>query len=483
MLFNSYQFLLFFPLVALVYFVIPRQKLCNVWLLVASYYFYMCWSVKYGLLLAAVTVITYFAARLMKPQKAEHISQARTKIILVFALLIVFGVLAVFKYFNFAVETLNGILGAFFTLDVEFRLALPVGISFYTFQVASYIVDVYRGDTKPEKNFINYALYVSFFPQLVAGPIEQSKNFLQQFKNKHLFDYDRVKSGLVTMLWGYFLKIVIADRAALLVDTVYGNAGEYSGPVWILAAGMFALQIYCDFAGYSTIALGAGKVLGFDMTDNFKAPYLAENISDFWRRWHVSLYEWFRNYLYIPLGGSRKGNFRKYLNVLIVCAVSGLWHGANWTFLIWGLLNGIYQIIWALLKPAVSFVKKKAPIPLRILESLVVCILAAAAFVFFRASNVSEALYVFGAAVQRSNDFLRAFSASGFSIPIWIVFALAMLLLFTVDLCKCRGINVFAKLQSTSTALQWTLYILMVVAILLFGVYGNTSSGFIYFVF
>lgn len=352
MLFNSFEFLLFFPLVSIVYFLIPH-KIRYIWLLLTSYFFYMNWNAKYALLLFGSTFITYVAGIMIARFEKQEIEAERKtrykKVCVAISFILNLSILAIFKYANFTIDTLNVLLEKLhLQMNIpNWNILLPVGISFYIFQALSYTMDVYRGEIEPQKNLAKYALFVSFFPQLVAGPIERSKNLLKQIDEVHTFDYRRMTSGLLLMIWGYFLKLMIADRIALLVDTVYGNYTTYGGYYLIVASLLFAVQIYCDFGGYSTIAMGVAEVMGFRLMDNFNCPYYSRSVSEFWRRWHISLSSWFKDYLYIPLGGNRKGKIRKYLNLLIVFSVSGLWHGAEWTFVIWGTLNGLYQIIGA----------------------------------------------------------------------------------------------------------------------------------------
>ena len=365
MLFNSLKFLIFFPAVVLLYFVLPK-RVRNLWLLVASYVFYMGWNAKYVVLLFTSTLITYLSGLLLERVKdsdrPETKKTALKKWVVAVSFLLNLGILFYFKYVNFFLDTLGAAASLVgLTLNVpKFDILLPVGISFFTFQALSYTVDVYRGEIGAEKNFLRYALFVSFFPQLVAGPIERSKNLLQQLDTPKSFDFDRAREGFVLMLWGYFLKIVLADRIAIFVDTVYGDIAAFPGWYLIAATVLFAVQIYCDFGGYSTIAMGAAKILGIELMENFDAPYLSTSVSQFWRRWHISLTSWFKDYLYIPLGGSRKGKLRKYINKMIVFLVSGLWHGADATFVIWGGLNGLYQVLGEALAPA----RDKASIPL-----------------------------------------------------------------------------------------------------------------------
>lgn len=347
MLFNSYNFLIFFPIVTLIYFLIP-QRIRYIWLLIASYYFYMCWNAKYVFILLFSTAITYASGLLItRANKCkEEDKRIRIKKIFVgFSFIINLAILFLLKYFDFAIDNANRVLSHFSmqVINPTFDVILPVGISFYIFQALSYTVDVYREDVKAEKNFLKYALFVSFFPQLVAGPIERSKNLLKQVHEKHYFDAQRVKDGLLLMIWGGFQKIVIADRVAIVVDTVFNKFPQYGGMYIVVATILFAFQIYCDFSGYSTIAIGAAKVMGFQLMENFNAPYLSMSVAEFWRRWHISLSSWFRDYLYIPLGGNRKGKFRKYVNLMIVFIVSGLWHGAQWSFIVWGALNRYFS--------------------------------------------------------------------------------------------------------------------------------------------
>lgn len=330
MTFNSPNFLIFFPIVALIYFlIVPRFRW--IWLLVSSYYFYMCWNPKYAIVIVFSTIVTYITGLLI--HKSNSIINKKKSIFyknffLLSCLLINLGILFLFKYYNFFSSIVIR-LGTSLDLTINlptFDYMLPVGISYYTFQVISYLMDVYRNDIEPEKNLGKYALFVSFFPSIVAGPIEKAKHMIPQYNSVHKFEYDRVKNGLLQMLWGYFKKAIIADRIAFLVNTVFNDPSKYLGYQIVIATLMFTIQIYCDFSGYSDIAIGCAKVMGFSLTTNFKEPYFATSIKDFWKKWHISLTSWFRDYLYIPLGGNRKGKFRTQLNVMIVFLVSGLWH-------------------------------------------------------------------------------------------------------------------------------------------------------------
>lgn len=338
MQFNSMQFMIFFPVVLILYYIIPKKVRC-LFLLAASYYFYASWNLKYSILICSSTLLTYACGIFIEN---ERDSIKKRKEILIVCLLINFGILFLFKYGNFALSTLDGILQLTVSRSISYRFAflLPVGISFYTFQAVGYMIDVYRGETKAEKNIIKYALFVSFFPQLVAGPIERSKNLLKHIsgiEKLKLWNARRMTSGAILMVWGLFMKMVISDRVAILVDNVFNNYGRYGRTELILGAIGFTLQIYCDFGAYSMIAVGAARIMGIELMENFSTPYFSMGIKDFWDRWHISLSTWFRDYLYIPLGGNRKGKLRKSINILIVFLASGLWHGANWTYILWGV--------------------------------------------------------------------------------------------------------------------------------------------------
>lgn len=404
MLFNSLHFLVFFPVVTLVYFLMPTLRVRNILLLLASYYFYMQYKPEYALLMLLSTIIDYFAGLGMSRTSKKAVKRSW----LVLSLMGNLGMLFFFKYFNFFNANVANLLSyfniAYQPLSID--VLLPVGISFYTFQTLSYTIDVYRGDLPPERDFFDFALYVSFFPQLVAGPIERSTNLLHQFKVHHEFDSERVSSGLRLMVYGFFKKVVIADRLAVIVDTVYNDPRGYDGVVYIIATIAFAFQIYCDFSGYSDIAIGSARVMGFGLMKNFERPYFSKSVTEFWRRWHISLSSWFRDYLYIPLGGSRKGYARTLLNLFIIFLVSGLWHGASWTFVIWGALNGVaivFEKILGIGRRARDnkIAGKKRPLPLRFISGLagIIPMLLTFAFicftwVFFRARSVSEALFM-----------------------------------------------------------------------------------------
>jgi alginate O-acetyltransferase complex protein AlgI len=395
MLFNSLQFIFYFPIVVALYFAIaPKYRW--ILLLIASYYFYMCWNYKYIILIITSTLIDYFAGIHIYTTKTRW----KKKLYLLLSLMTNFGLLFSFKYFNFFGETLNFFFDKFnlFYNLPELNVLLPVGISFYTFQTLSYTIDVYRGEKEPERHFGLFALYVSFFPQLVAGPIERSTRLLPQMHKHFKFDYEKVKNGILQMCWGFFKKVVIADRLAEYVNMVYNNTGSYDGLHYVIATVFFAFQIYCDFSGYSDIAIGTASIMGFDLMRNFRRPYLAHNIREFWQRWHISLSTWFRDYLYIPLGGNRVVKWRWYYNLFITFLISGLWHGANWTFIIWGALHGFYLVfsIWTLnirgkFNTAIFGNTKSL---YKIAQIAITVLLAWFAWIFFRANNTGDAFHI-----------------------------------------------------------------------------------------
>ena len=413
MLFNSIDFLIFLPIVLVIYYIIP-MKYKHIWLLISSYYFYMCWNAKYVLLIFVSTVITYLSGILIdKVEKTwsdvDKLGKYK-KLILAISFVSNLGILFYFKYINFTLDIVTRILSKVnISINVPvFDVILPVGISFYTFQALSYSVDVYRGKVAPEHDFFRYALFVSFFPQLVAGPIERSKNLLTQLREPRKFDFGYAFDGILLMLWGFFLKIVLADRIAIFVDTVYGDCEHYQGIYLIVATVLFAVQIYCDFSGYSSIAMGTAKLLGIELMDNFNAPYLSTSVADFWRRWHISLTSWFKDYLYIPLGGSKKGIFRKYLNKMIVFMLSGLWHGAQLTFVVWGAINGLYQVIGEILMPIREKVSDALGVNrdsegFCVLRAIVTFTMIDFSWIFFRADSLGRAVYIIKSILNTEN--------------------------------------------------------------------------------
>lgn len=495
MQFNSITFMIFFPIVLGVYFVAPK-RLRTYWLLLASYAFYMRWNAKYALLIGGSTIITYVSGLLIQQFSGKRKNQKLTMIV---CLVLNLFILAIFKYGNFGIETINSLFQLFRipTISSRLNLLLPVGISFYTFQALGYIIDVYRGDVEAEKNFPRYALFVSFFPQLVAGPIERSKNLLTQMRTIteiKLWNADRITSGAILMVWGYFLKMVIADRAALLVDTVYNSYSSYGSIELILASIFFALQIYCDFSSYSLIAIGAAKIMGFSLMENFNAPYLSRSIKEFWSRWHISLSTWFRDYLYIPLGGNRKGKLRKAFHIIIVFLVSGLWHGANWSFVVWGGLHGLYQILGDLLKNTKASIAKKCSVRTdcfshKLLQTIVTFTLVVFAWIFFRADSISDANQII-LRIFTKQDLWVLFDGSLFTLglprPEMNILLVALGMLVLMDLLQYKKkIHIDEFLQSQNIWFEWLVIVLLIVIIFVFGEYGPgyDAKQFIYFQF
>ena len=484
LLFNSVHFLLFFVVAVFVYFLIPL-RVRWVWLLVASYYFYMSWNPRYALLMAVSTVITFLSGVLI--HRAGD-NKGRKKLWVALSFGANLAILFFFKYFHFAVDSLNMVLAQIgvTVLDPTFDVLLPVGISFYTFQALSYTVDVYRGQ-QPEKNLFKYALFVSFFPQLVAGPIERTGNLLAQIHNPKPFDFDRAKNGLWLMLWGYFEKLVIADRAALLVDQVYNNYAEYGSVPLVIATLLFAVQIYCDFCGYSDIAIGAAQVMGFSLRENFHRPYFATSIADFWRRWHISLSTWFRDYLYIPLGGSRCGRLKKYRNVMITFLASGLWHGASWTYVVWGFLHGAFQIAGDALKPLRQrvlgfFHVKTDAFSHRVLRTVFTFGLVCFCWIFFRASSVGAAWQIVRQILVGSR--MLGFADMGLNAANFAVLGVAVLVLLCVSLLR-EKLPLRTALARQNLWFRWGVLLCGIFAVLIFGVYGPgfDAAQFIYFQF
>lgn len=502
MLFNSIDFLIFFPIVTLVYFVLPR-RVRYIWLLAASYFFYMCWNPAYIILIFLSTAITYVCGRIIGKLKntagmEEDKQKRRMKAVVAAGILSNIGILVYFKYTNFLIETLNSILAKFHIAALNgFDILLPVGISFYIFQALGYLIDVYRGTTKAEHNFLKYGLFVSFFPQLVAGPIERSANLLGQIQEEpshKLWDYQRVTSGLTLMLWGFFLKVVIADRAAVLVNTVFAGYEGYQMTALATGAVAFAIQLYGDFGGYSMIAIGAAKVLGFQLMENFNTPYFATSVTGFWRRWHISLSTWFRDYVYIPLGGSRCGKLKKYRNLLITFGISGLWHGANWTYVVWGLLQGVYQIVEKELAPLVRKINDKChtrtdSFGYRFFRGLVTFLLVDLSFIIFRADSLHQAVHYIKRMVLY-RDWWSLFNQQVYTLGLDIremhILGFALLALLLVELLKYRkGELLDAFLQRQWIVFRWCILLILFFACIVFGYYGPgfDSSQFIYFQF
>jgi alginate O-acetyltransferase complex protein AlgI len=443
----------------------------------ASYYFYMSWRPDFLILIVISTLIDYTAGRLMgrTPEKAKR------KKYLALSLASNLGLLLTFKYFNFILSSISATLD-FLQVDQnipELNLLLPVGISFYTFQTLSYSIDVYRGKKEPEKHLGIFALYVSFFPQLVAGPIERSIHLLPQFHQKHPFDSMRITSGFQQILWGFLKKVVIADNLAALVNTVYNSPTEFNSTELLIGTYLFSFQIFCDFSGYSDIAIGVAKILGYDLMENFRRPYFSKSIAEFWRRWHISLSTWFRDYLYIPLGGNHVPAPQWYFNLFVVFLISGLWHGANWTFVIWGALHGLYFILSIELTPLreaiVKFMQlERFPWLYKFIQVFTTYHLVTFAWIFFRANSLSDAFYIVSNIFNFSSLELPYFKHE-LLIPLMLI-----LLMEFIHLLQRNG-SIRERINQQPTWIRWGIYYATIIFILLFGVFENQQ--FIYFQF
>lgn len=436
-------------------------------LLFASYYFYMNWEPAYALLLFASTIVTFFAAL-----GIEHFEEKqRKKFCLVSCIVLNLSILFLFKYYNFLTSNIETFLQTSgWGIDIpKFGLLLPVGISFYTFQALGYSIDVYRGTTKVEHNFFTYALFVSFFPQLVAGPIERSNNLLPQFKEQHRLDYDMTMSGIRMMVWGYFMKLVLADRCGLYVDSIFNNVDKHNGGSYVIASLLFPFQIYGDFAGYSLIAIGVARILGFKLMENFHRPYFACTVGEFWHRWHISLSTWFKDYVYIPLGGNRVGHLQNYFNLLVTFVVSGIWHGANWTFFCWGTLHGILLC----LEKAVGINKHIYSGWKKCFHWAVTFIFVTLAWILFRANNLYDARMIITGIFK--NPGIPMVETANF-----IAIGLAMAVLLTKEFSDEYPWSIRVA-ESRHWIIRHVYLILMISYIILFGVLGGDQ--FIYFQF
>jgi alginate O-acetyltransferase complex protein AlgI len=477
-LFNSLHFGVFFVIVTALFFAFPH-RLRGVLLLIASVYFYMAFIPVYILILVATILVDYAAGFLIDR------SQGQTrKWWLIVSIAANVGVLAFFKYFNFANDTLRTLAGlADWRYPVPvLDIILPIGLSFHTFQSMAYTIEVYRGRQQVERNLWRFALYVLFYPQLVAGPIERPQNLLRQLHVEQVFDYERAKLGLQLMAWGFFKKVVIADRLAAVVNTVYQQPDAYSGSASLVATYLFAIQIYCDFSGYSDIAIGAAQVMGFTLMKNFDRPYFSQSISEFWRRWHISLSTWFRDYVYVPLGGSRVSQGRRALNLLLVFSLSGLWHGANWTYVIWGALNGVYLVFGLFtlsFRQRLTTVSRLERIPSlhRLIRTVVTFHLVLLAWVFFRATSLEDA-----GAILRS----IATWGDGASAPLEIAGGRTLIvpsiaLLVTVEYMQARY-PLRDVLARQHVLVRWPTYVTALTGLLLLGEFASQQQ-FIYFQF
>lgn len=483
MTFNSGEFLIFFPITLLLYFLLPK-KWSRVSLLMMSLVFYLAWNVKLVFLILFTTAVSYFSAIIMEKTEKKSVK----KLCLVVTLLSCLGVLFFFKYYNFAANSVGWALGAMTgnTYDFTLDLVLPVGISFYTFQTLSYVIDVYRGSEPVERDFVLFSLYVTFFPQLVAGPIERPGNLIPQLREKHPLTAENARVGLQKMAVGFFKKIVVADLLANYVNSVYNSASDATGWGVAIASLMFTVQIYCDFSGYTDIAIGCARIMGIKLMKNFDRPFKAQSIKEFWARWHISLSTWFRDYIYFPMGGSRRGRARQMFNIFIVFLVSGLWHGANWTFVIWGVLHALFRIVgeltakprealWAKMKiktDAFWFVA---------LRKTTTFLLVSFAFLFFRANSVSDIRILLGKLFTGWGSISGTLSSMGIGVTAAIVAVLSIIVMTELDVITSSDAAEGVVASSRKTTVLWVIWAVAVAWIMLLSVGG--ASTFIYFQF
>lgn len=490
MLFNTFSFAIFLFVSFFLYVLVFSRtlKVRNVFLLLASYFFYACWNYKLLSVIVAITAVDYFVGlkidSLRKPVDADADAECNkaAKPYLLIAILVNLGVLAYFKYTNFFLDSFWTMLGWFGLSKSPFSpfdIVLPVGISFYSFQGLSYVIDVYKGKIKASNNPVNFFTFLAFFPQLIAGPIERAENLLTQFDKPYVFNYDDARKGLLMIGIGLVKKMLIADRIAIYVDDVFGKIGsdEIVGGPSTLALILFSFQLYLDFSAYSQIAIGTARMFGFKLTDNFNRPYLSVNFNEFWSRWHITLTGWFRDYLYFPLGGNRKGKYRTYLNILIIFSVSGLWHGASWNFFIWGFLNGLFLILFGKvyrLNPSNLF--------LRVMSCLLVFSGWTATLAFFRGATFTDAVTILGNVGVSNLDSIYNFGLN--SMELHFAFALIGLLMLAELQFQGNGETYKQRFYDAPAFLRWMVYVLIPLALIYFGIYGSGSDNtFIYFQF
>jgi alginate O-acetyltransferase complex protein AlgI len=470
---------MFFPIVVALFFLSPQRFRTGL-LLVASCFFYMAFIPAYILILSVTILIDYFAG--MYIETAEG---SKKKVALYVSIISTCAVLLVFKYLNFALGTVDALWSVFgIHLGYTFiHVILPIGLSFHTFQSLSYVIEVYRGNQRAERNFIVYSTYVMFFPQLVAGPIERPQNLLHQFREWHDFNYVNVTTGLKRMAWGFYKKLVVADRLALYVNDVYGTPRNFNGLQLTIATIFFAFQIYCDFSGYSDIAIGAAQILGFRLMENFRTPYYALSIAEFWHRWHISLSTWFKDYVYISLGGSRASKTRHIFNLLITFGISGLWHGANWTYIWWGLLNGLYLVVGMLTlnrrnRIFSSFGLNDQAASRRGIKIVSTFALTCLAWIVFRAHSMGDASYIV-------THLFRGWDFASIATPQFLLrqlpVAVASIVVLEIGHLLGRSKELLSGLARIPVPVRWAVYATFVVMVILFGVYQNRQ--FIYFQF
>ena len=481
MLFNSFEFLLFFPIMIIGFYVLPH-KYRWLWLLLGSYFFYMVHEPELLILLLISTIVDYFCALRM-----VHVNQSMKRLYLYTSIVVNIGILFVFKYLSFFTTSIEGLF-SFFNLNINNEQAgsyhfnqilLPVGISFYTFQTLSYTIDVYRGKIMPEKHFGVFALYVSFFPQLVAGPIERASRLIPQLKKEIRIHLPNLKKGLIMIAWGFFLKVVVADRLGVYVDAAFEDPEFNHGLPLFIGSFFFAFQIYYDFSAYTSIAIGTAKTMGFDLIQNFNKPYFATSISEFWKRWHISLMDWLKDYIFIPLGGSRGSKLKVIRNVLILFFIVGLWHGANWTFIIWGILNALLLILELSTNGIRKQIFKSLKIPKSIINLLGWCTLAVCLsipLIFFRSPSASDAILYFKNMINITGLHVNILN-NYFELILSFIFIIGVQ---TIHYFKGND-KIYEMVTNKSTPIRWSIYLSYILIIVLFAI--NRQNTFIYFQF
>ena len=475
MAFNDFKFWVIFPVIFAVYWTIPLKwnQWRKVWLLIVSYLLYMNWKPAFAIVLLVVTLITYYGGLSLDSQENMNKSNKRKHLVWLFTLLGFFPLL-VFKYYNFLNISISEGLSA---IGLQFAMpglnwAIPVGISFFTFQAMGYMLDVYHQRTQAEHNLIDYLLFVSFFPQVMSGPISKADELLPQIKEKHIFDYNQGREGLKLLLWGMFLKLVIADRLGLFVDTVYANYIHYNGGTNFVASIFYSIQIYCDFAGYSLMAIGIARTLGFNLIDNFRRPYFAISVTDFWRRWHISLTRWLTQQIYIPLGGSRCSKPRTYWNIFVTFMVSGIWHGANWTFIAWGCMHGLLQIV----EKALGWQKYEGQNwAIKIIRIIITFLLVNFAWIFFRMPTIGEACDVI-VKIFTNGGVPNLHDLGGAAI---LMLTIGLFIMIFKDMRDEFFKNKFAFLDTR--AMQWVISVVLFCLVLNFGVLDGGSFIYVSF--
>jgi D-alanyl-lipoteichoic acid acyltransferase DltB (MBOAT superfamily) len=485
MLFNSLDFAIFLPIVFLLYWFVAQKnlKLQNALIVVASYVFYGWWDWRFLSLIIFSTVVDYLIGQKLRTES----QQSKRKVLLWTSIIVNLGFLGFFKYYNFFLENF---VDAFSLFGMQINtnslnIILPVGISFYTFQTLSYTIDVYRKKLEPTKDFMAFSAFVCFFPQLVAGPIERATNLLPQFYKKRTFEYDKAVDGMRQILWGLFKKVVIADNCAEFANHIFNNSADMNGSTLVLGAIFFTLQIYGDFSGYSDIAIGTSRLFGFDLKQNFATPYFSRDIAEFWRRWHISLSTWFRDYLYIPLGGSRGGTWMKVRNTFAIFLVSGFWHGANWTFIIWGALNAIYFLPLLLTNNnrnnlGIVAEGKLLPSFRELIAMLTTFMLTIFAWIFFRAENISHAFNYVGGIFSESIFETPKFSGMSDSVIIFFFLVFFILLEWLGRTDKFAIEKIFDRLNKNFRII---LYLVLTILIIKYFFENGKASEFIYFQF